>query len=60
MLREGSNLDLSWIRDKSLEDSADIEDSDVIAEEIVDNLEAALKQFAAIATGLRSRADRVT
>jgi type I restriction enzyme M protein len=40
--REGANLDLSWIRDKGLEDSADLEDPDVIAEEIADDLEAAL------------------
>lgn len=46
MRREGANLDLSWIRDKSLEDSDNLEDPDVIAEEIADNLEAALEQFA--------------
>jgi type I restriction enzyme M protein len=55
MHREGANLDLSWIRDKSLEDSADLEDPDVIAEEIADDLQAALEQFATIATDLRPR-----
>jgi len=35
------NLDLSWIRDQSLEDSADLEDPDVIAEEIADDLQVA-------------------
>ena len=50
MRREVANLDLSWIRDKTLEDSADLEDPDVIAEEIADDLEAALEQFATIAT----------
>jgi type I restriction enzyme M protein len=55
MRREGANLDLSWIRDKSLEDSADLEDPDVIAEEIADDLQAALEQFATIATDLRPR-----
>lgn len=49
------NLDLSWIRDKSFEDSADLEDPDVIAEEIADDLQAALEQFATIATELRPR-----
>jgi type I restriction enzyme M protein len=53
MRREGANLDLSWIRDKSLEDSADLEAPDLIAEEIADDLEAALEQFATIATDLR-------
>jgi len=54
MRREVANLDLSWIRDKTLEDSADLEDPDVIAEEIADDLEAALEQFATIATDLRN------
>ena len=53
MRREGANLDLSWIRDKSLEDSADLQDPDVIAEEIAADLEAALEQFATIAGDLR-------
>ena len=53
--REGANLDLSWIRDKSLEDSADLEDPDTIAEEIADDLQAALEQFVTIAADLRER-----
>jgi type I restriction enzyme M protein len=55
MRREGANLDLSWIRDKSLEDSAGLEDPDIIAEEIADDLQAALEQFATIASDLRER-----
>jgi type I restriction enzyme M protein len=54
MRREGTSLDLSWIRDKSLEDSADLEDPDVFAEDIAGELEAALEQFAAIAVDLRT------
>ena len=54
MRREGANLDRSWIRDKTLEDSADLADPDIIAEEIADDLEAALEQFAAIAADLRN------
>lgn len=53
--RVGANLDFSWIRDKSLEDSAVLEDPDIIAEEIAEDLEVALEQFSAIATGLRER-----
>jgi len=52
--REGANLDFSWTRNKSLEASADLEDPDIIAEEIADDLEVALEQFAAIAVDLRS------
>ena len=55
MRREGANLDLSWIRDKSLDDSTDLEDPDIIAEEIADDLQAALEQFATIAADLRDR-----
>lgn len=44
-----------WIRDKTLEDSADLEDPDLIAEEIADDLQAALEQFATIASDLRER-----
>jgi hypothetical protein len=33
MRRQDTSLDLSWIRNKSLEDSADLEDPDVLAEE---------------------------
>jgi type I restriction enzyme M protein len=60
MRREGAKLDLSWIRDESLEDSADLEDPNLIAEEIADDLQAALEQFASIAADLRDRepADR--
>lgn len=55
MHREGANLDLSWIRNKSLEDSAGLEDPDVIAEEIADDLQAAQEQFASFAADLRDR-----
>lgn len=44
-----------WVgRLEGLEDSADLEDPDVIAEEIADDLQAALEQFATIAADLRS------
>jgi len=50
---EGTNLDLFPIEDKSLEYLDDLEAPGVIAEEIADDLEAALEQFEAIATDLR-------
>ena len=53
--RSGVNLALSWTRDESLEDSADLEEPDVIAEEIADDLQAALEQFASITADLRDR-----
>jgi type I restriction enzyme M protein len=36
------NLDILWLKDESLEDSANPPDPDVIAAEIVEDLEAAL------------------
>jgi len=42
-----------WLKDESLEDSANLPDPDVIAAEIVEDLETALQQFAAIANDLK-------
>ena len=42
-----------WLKDESLEDSANLPDPDIIAAEIVEDLEAALQQFVAIAQDLK-------
>ena len=42
-----------WLRDESLEDSANLPDPDVIAAEIAEDLEAALDQFSQIANDLK-------
>jgi type I restriction enzyme M protein len=46
--RDKANLDVIWLRDRSLEGSEDLQPPDVIAAEIAENLEAALEQFAEI------------
>lgn len=51
--RDKINLDLFWLKDESLEDSADLPDPDVIAQEIADDLQTALEQFAAIAAKVK-------
>ena len=51
--RDKVNLDLFWLRDESLEDAAGLPEPDVIAEEIAEDLQSALDQFAAIANDLR-------
>jgi type I restriction enzyme M protein len=51
--RDKLNLDIFWLRDKSLEESDDLPEPDVLAQEIADDLQTALDQFAAIAVGLR-------
>lgn len=46
--RDKLNLDIFWLKDESLEDSANLPSSDIIAREIVENLETAFEQFAEI------------
>lgn len=55
--RDKISLDIFWLKDESLEDSANLPDPDVIAEEIVEDLQAALDQFAGIASDLASSAE---
>ena len=50
--RDKVNLDIFWLRDESLEDSANLPAPDVLAREIAEDLEAALAQFAEIADEL--------
>ena len=50
--RDKASLDLFWLKDESLEDSDNLPDPDVLAQEIVVDLEAALEQFRAIAEDL--------
>jgi type I restriction enzyme M protein len=50
--RDKANLDLIWLKDDSIEDAADLPAPDVLAVEIMEELEAALGEFAAIVDGL--------
>ncbi len=50
--RDKASLDIFWLKDESLEASDNLPDPDVIAQEIVDDLEAALEQFRLIANDL--------
>ena len=52
LARDKVSLDISWLRDESLEDTANLPPPGVIAREIVEDLEAALAQFAEIAAEL--------
>jgi type I restriction enzyme M protein len=56
--RDKASLDIFWLRDESLEKSSDLPSPDVIALEIVEDLEAAVSQFSEIAADLtRAEAD---
>ena len=48
MKRDKVSLDIFWLRDESLEDTDNLPPPDVLAMEIVENLEAALEQFSSI------------
>jgi type I restriction enzyme M protein len=50
--RDKASLDIFWLKDDSLEDSSNLPNPDIIAQEIVDDLEAALEQFRLIANDL--------
>jgi type I restriction enzyme M protein len=47
--RDKMSLDIFWLRDESLEDADALPSPDVLAASIVEDLQAALEQFAAIA-----------
>lgn len=48
MQRDKVSLDVLWLKDESLEDSENLPAPEVIAREIIENLEAALEQFRGI------------
>jgi type I restriction enzyme M protein len=52
MARDKVNLDIFWLRDESLEDSANLPAPDVLAAEIIDDLKSALEQFEGLASEL--------
>ncbi len=53
LARDKVNLDIFWLRDESLEDSASLPAPDVLAAEIMEDLQAALQQFGEIADDLK-------
>jgi len=52
--RDKTSLDIFWLKDDSLADSDNLPPPDVIAQEIVEDLEAALVQFRLIAGDLQN------
>ncbi|MFC2142729.1 N-6 DNA methylase, partial [Acidobacteriota bacterium] len=55
MQRDKVSLDIFWLKDESLEDMENLPDPDVLALEIAENLESAIKQFRAIYENLGGR-----
>jgi type I restriction enzyme M protein len=52
VVRDKASLDITWLRDDSLEDTENLPAPGVIAQEIIEDLEAALTEFAAVAQAL--------
>ena len=53
--RDKASLDIFWLKDESLTDSDNLPPPELIAQEIVEDLEAALEQFRLIAGDLSSK-----
>ena len=55
--RDKASLDIFWLRDESLEDSANLPEPHVLAEEIADDLRAALEQIEDVLADLQERVE---
>jgi len=53
--RDKVNLDIFWLRDESLEDTANLPPPHIIAREITENLQSALEQFSSIEESLSEK-----
>jgi type I restriction enzyme M protein len=51
--RDKTSLDITWVKDKSLTDLDNLPDPDVLAEEIIDNLQAGIDSFKEIMLSLK-------
>jgi type I restriction enzyme M protein len=54
LARDKASLDVFWLKDESLNNLADLPPPDVLQQEIIDHLEAALAAFRDVAAGLPS------
>jgi len=55
LARDKTNLDIFWLRDKSLTDLDNLPDPDILASEIIENLEAGIESFKEIMESLNGR-----
>jgi type I restriction enzyme M protein len=51
--RDKLNLDIFWLKDMSLEDADSLPEPDVLAQEIAEDMQAAMELFAGIANELK-------
>ena len=57
MSRDKANLDIFWLRDESLDDAASLEAPEVIAADIIEDLQTALDEISLIYADLAAKAD---
>lgn len=57
MERDKTNLDIFWLRDKSLTDLDNLPDPDIIANDIIENIEASLESFREVMATLNGNTD---
>jgi len=55
--RDKTNLDIFWLKDESLGDLDNLPDPDILANEIIESIEAGLSSFKEIANGLNGDAE---
>ena len=48
LARDKTNLDIFWLKDKSLTDLDNLPDPDILANEIIENIESGLESFKGI------------
>lgn len=53
--RDKTSLDIFWIRDESLADLDNLPDPDVLAEEIIENLEVGVESFKQVMESINSQ-----
>ncbi|HRD72545.1 MAG: SAM-dependent DNA methyltransferase [Xanthomonadales bacterium] len=55
MARDKASLDIFWLKDESLDNLSDLPPPEVLQQEIIDHLEAALASFRDVAAGLATK-----
>jgi type I restriction enzyme M protein len=53
--RDKTSLDITWLKDKSLADLDNLPDPDVLASDIIENLESAVESFKEIMASINGR-----
>jgi type I restriction enzyme M protein len=53
--RDKASLDLFWLKDKSLADLDNLPEPKILADEMIDNIEAGLANFRTVAAALSSK-----